>query len=145
MTSVTTSEASTAREGQNREKEGTFNCCLNQNITLSKLNDDSSTNDLWIWLADAYRYVNSGCSMDALENDIDRSMKLYRKTQPSPRGMWRLLSEWPRHLTHLQLDASDVTRWDISSMMKNVKCLTLNFYTPPGDLRRQARASRPPE
>ena len=41
---------------------------------LSKLNDDSSTNDLWIWRADAYRYVNSGCSMDALENEIDRSL-----------------------------------------------------------------------
>ena len=41
---------------------------------LLKLNDDSSTNDLWIWLADAYRYVNSGCSMDALENGINRSL-----------------------------------------------------------------------
>ena len=40
---------------------------------LSKLNDDSSTNDLWIWLADAYRYVDSGCSMDTLKNEIDRS------------------------------------------------------------------------
>ena len=74
MTSVTTSKASTAREGQNREQEGTFDCHLNQKITLLKLNDDSSTNDLWIWLADAYRYVNSGCSMDALENEIDRSL-----------------------------------------------------------------------
>ena len=41
---------------------------------LSKLNDDSSTNDLWIWLADAYQYVDSGCSMDAQENEIDRSL-----------------------------------------------------------------------
>ena len=24
-------------------------------------------------------------------------------------------------------DASDVTRWDINSMMRNVKCLSLNF------------------
>ena len=40
---------------------------------LSKLNEDSSTNDQWIWLADAYRYVDSGCSMDALENEIDES------------------------------------------------------------------------
>ena len=39
-----------------------------------KLNDDSSTNDLRIWLADAYQYVNSRCSMDALENEIDRSL-----------------------------------------------------------------------
>ena len=41
---------------------------------LSKLNDDSSTNDLWIWLADAYRYVDSGCSMSALKNEINRSL-----------------------------------------------------------------------
>ena len=41
---------------------------------LSKLNDDSSTNDLWIWLADAYHYVNSGCLMSALENEINRSL-----------------------------------------------------------------------
>ena len=73
MTLVTTSEASTAREGWNREQEGTFDCHLNQKVTLSKLNDNSSTNNLWIWLADAYRYVDSGCSMDALENEINRS------------------------------------------------------------------------
>ena len=41
---------------------------------LSKLNDDSSTNDLWIWLADTYHYVDSGCSMSALKNEIDRSL-----------------------------------------------------------------------
>ena len=34
---------------------------------LSQLNDDSSTNDLWIWLADAYQYVDSGCWMSALK------------------------------------------------------------------------------
>ena len=71
---MTTSEASTAREGQSRKQEQTFDHHLNRKITLWKLNDDSSTNDLWIWLADAYRYVNSGCSMDALENEIDRSL-----------------------------------------------------------------------
>ena len=54
-------------------------------------------------------------------------MKLYRRTWPSPRVMWRLLSEWPRHLKHLQVNSSDVTRWDIDSVMRNVKCLTLNF------------------
>ena len=52
MTLVTTSKASIAREGQNREQEGTFDHFLNQKITLLKLNDDSSTNDLWIWFAD---------------------------------------------------------------------------------------------
>ena len=74
MTLATTSKASIAREGWNREQEGAFNHCLNQKIMLSKLNDDSSTNNLWIWLADAYRYVDSGCSMDALENEIDGSL-----------------------------------------------------------------------
>ena len=74
MTSETTSKASTAREGQSIEQEGTFDHRLNQKITLSKLNDDSSTNDLWIWLADAYRYVDSECSMDAQEIEIYRSL-----------------------------------------------------------------------
>ena len=74
MTSVTTSEASTAREGQNKKNEGTFDHHLNQKIMLLKLNDNSSTNDLWIWLADAYRYIDSRCSIDALENEIDRSL-----------------------------------------------------------------------
>ena len=74
VTSVSVSKASTTREEQNREPEGTFNRHLNQKIMLSKLNDDSSTNDLWIWLADAYRYVDSGSSMSALENEINRSL-----------------------------------------------------------------------
>ena len=74
VTSVSVSKASTAREQQDKEKDGTFDHCLNQKITLSKLNDDSSTNDLWIWLANAYQYVDSGCSMSALENEIDRSL-----------------------------------------------------------------------
>ena len=70
ITLVLVSKASTTREGQNREQEGTFNHHLNQKIILSKLNDYSSTNNLWIWLADAYYYVDSGCSMSALENEI---------------------------------------------------------------------------
>ena len=68
ITSVSVSEASTTREQQDKEQDGTFDRHLNQKITLSKLNDDSSTNDLWIWLADAYQYVDSGCTMSALEN-----------------------------------------------------------------------------
>ena len=54
-------------------------------------------------------------------------MKLDKKTQPFLRVMWRLLSQWPRHLRHLQVDASDVIRWDINSVMRNVKCLAPNF------------------
>ena len=74
ITLVSASKASTTREGQNWEQEGTFDHHLNRKIPLSKLNDDSSTNDLWIWLADAYQYVDSGCLMSALENEIDKSL-----------------------------------------------------------------------
>ena len=74
VTSVSASEASTTRKGQNWEPERTFDHHLNQKITLSKLNDNSSTNNLWIWLADAYRYVNSRCLMSALENEIVKSL-----------------------------------------------------------------------
>ena len=74
VTSVSASEASTNKGHQDREQDWTFNCCLNQKITLSKLNDNSSTNDLWIWLVDAFQFIDSGCSMSALENDINRSL-----------------------------------------------------------------------
>ena len=74
VTLVSTSKVSTPGEGRNRVQEGTFDHCLNQKITLLKLNENSSTNDLWIWLADAYQYVNTGCLMDALENEINRSL-----------------------------------------------------------------------
>ena len=41
---------------------------------LSKLNDDCCTNNLCIWLADAYHHIDSGCSMSALENKINGSL-----------------------------------------------------------------------
>ena len=71
MTSITTSEASATRQ---RQTKGTFDRCINQKITLPKLNDDSSTNNQWIWLADVRIYVNSGCSMDILESEINKSL-----------------------------------------------------------------------
>ena len=71
---MSASEASTIREGQNQEPEGTFDHCLNQKIKLLKLNDDSSISGLWIWLADAYQYVDSRCSVSALKNEIDKSL-----------------------------------------------------------------------
>ena len=67
ITSVLVSEASTNKGHGDKEQDGTFDCHLNWKITLSKLNDNSSTNNLWIWLADVYQYVNSGCSMSAIE------------------------------------------------------------------------------
>ena len=74
LTSMSTSEVSTAREGQNVEQERTFDCCLNnKKIMLSKLNDDWNTNDSWIWLTNTQWYINSGCSMDVLENEIKKS------------------------------------------------------------------------
>ena len=72
--SMTASEATTKGEQQEGSQEGTFDQRLNQKITLSKLNDDSSTNDQWIWLADVQRCINSGCSMDILESKIDRRL-----------------------------------------------------------------------
>ena len=50
MTSVTTSKASTARKGWNRDQQGTFDHRLNQKITFSKLNDDTSTICGYGWL-----------------------------------------------------------------------------------------------
>ena len=71
MMSVATSKASVTRE---RQTEGTFNRHINQKITLPKLNDDSSTNDQCIWLVDVRRYIDSGCSMDILESEIEKSL-----------------------------------------------------------------------
>ena len=71
MTSVTASGASTPMERQTR---GTFDRHINCKVTLPKLNDESSTNDQWIWLADFHRYIDSGCSMSILESEIDKSL-----------------------------------------------------------------------
>ena len=71
MTSATTSDASTPMERQTRE---TFVTRINHKVTLPKLNDESSTNDQWIWLADFHRYIDSGCSMSILESEIDKSL-----------------------------------------------------------------------
>ena len=71
MTSVTASGASTPMERQTR---GTFDRHINCKVTLPKLNDESSTNDQWIWLANFHRYIESGCSMSILESEIDKSL-----------------------------------------------------------------------
>ena len=71
MTCVMTSGASTSME---RQTQGTFDRCINHKVTLPKLNDDSSTNDQSIWLADVQRYIDSGCSMSILESKIDKSL-----------------------------------------------------------------------
>ena len=71
MTSATTSGASTPMEKQTR---GTFDRCINRKVVLPKLNDDSSINDQWIWLANVHRYIDSGCSMSILESKINKSL-----------------------------------------------------------------------
>ena len=71
MTSVATSGASTPME---RWTKGTFDRCINHKVTLPKLNDESSMNDQWIWLANVCRYIDSGCSMSILESEIDKSL-----------------------------------------------------------------------
>ena len=37
------------------------------------------------------------------------------------------LSEWSMPLKHSQDDASGAVRWDIGSVMRSVKCMTLSF------------------
>ena len=71
MTSVMTSGASTSRERQTQE---TFDRCINCKVALPKLNDDSSMNDQWIWLADVQSFIHSGCSLSILESEINKSL-----------------------------------------------------------------------
>ena len=71
MTSIATSNASVHEEWQTG---GTFDQRINRKVVLPKLNDESSTNDQWIWLADVHHYINSGCSMSMLESEIDKSL-----------------------------------------------------------------------
>ena len=54
-------------------------------------------------------------------------MKPHKMIQLSLKVMWRLLSEWHKHVKHLQVDVSDATRLGNNSMMRSVKCTTLNF------------------
>ena len=53
---------------------GTFDQRINKKVALPKLNDESSTNDQWIWVADVHHYINSGCFMSILESEIDKSL-----------------------------------------------------------------------
>ena len=69
--SATASGASTSMERQTR---GTFDRCINHKVALPELNDEASTNDQWIWLANVHRYTDSGCSMSILESKIDKSL-----------------------------------------------------------------------
>ena len=71
MMSVVTSNTSAHEEWQTG---GTFDRCINRKVALPKLNDESSTNDQWIWLADVHHYIDSGCSMSILESEIDKSL-----------------------------------------------------------------------
>ena len=71
MTSVATLSASTGGVQLTGE---TFNRRINQKVALLKLNNDSSTNNQWSWLADVSRYINVRCSMSILESEIDKSL-----------------------------------------------------------------------
>ena len=55
MTSVATSGASTPME---RQTKGTFDRHISHKVMLPKLNDASSMNDQWIWLANVHRYIH---------------------------------------------------------------------------------------
>ena len=71
MMSTVTSNTSTHEEQQ---IGGTFDQHINRKVMLPKLNDESSTNDQWIWMADVCHYIDSGCSMSILESKIDKSL-----------------------------------------------------------------------
>ena len=71
MTSRVTSNASI---DEGCRTGGTYDQRINRKVSLPKLNDESSTNDQWIWLADVRHYINSGCSMSILESEIDNSL-----------------------------------------------------------------------
>ena len=47
------------------------------------------------------------------ESDSGESYKAVQEDTAISQVMWRLLSEWPKCLRHLQVNASDVTRWDM--------------------------------
>ena len=71
MTSVATLSTGTREELQTG---GTLDRHINRKVALPKLNDNSSTNDQLIWLADVHQYIDSRCSMGILESDIDKSL-----------------------------------------------------------------------
>ena len=60
--------------GEEHRMGGTYNQHINRKVTLPKLNNESSTNDQWTWLADVRRYIDSGCSMSILESEINKSL-----------------------------------------------------------------------
>ena len=61
------------------------------------------------------------------ESDSGKSYKATQDDATVFKVTWRLLSEWHKHQRHLQVDVSDATRSGIDSMMRSVKCMTLNF------------------
>ena len=71
MTSRATSNVSI---GDKYRTGGTYDQHINRKVALPKLNDESSTNDQWIWLADVCCYIDSGCSMGILESEIDEEL-----------------------------------------------------------------------
>ena len=66
----------TANTSAHEEQQtgGTFDQHINRKVTLPKLNNESSTNDQRIWLADVHHYIDSGCSVSILESEIDKSL-----------------------------------------------------------------------
>ena len=71
MTLRATSNVSISKD---RWTGGTYGQRINRKVTLPKLNDESSTNDQWIWLANVHHYIDSSCSMSILESEIDKSL-----------------------------------------------------------------------
>ena len=54
-------------------------------------------------------------------------MRPHLKILPPLKETFRLLSEWHKHQRHLQVDVSGAIRSDINSVMRSVRCTTLDF------------------
>ena len=83
-----------------------------------------------VWMVAPASEEGSGEEATPLLRKESDSGESYEATQDDAtifQGDLELLSEWHRHQRHLQIDVSDVTRSDINSMMRSVKCMTLNF------------------
>ena len=58
---------------------------------------------------------------------VANPMRPHLKILASLKEMLRLLLEWHKHQRHLQVNVSGATRLDIDSVMRSVRCMTLNF------------------
>ena len=61
-------------------------------------------------------------SLPSEESDSSESYEAGQEDTTVSQGNVEIAVKWPQHLRHLHVDASHAMRWDINSMMRNVKC-----------------------